>query len=103
MISNVFNLEISSASYKFPTFILTHLSFKPKTEKYYTANCIYHFRCDCNSDYIGQNKRKVKIRISEHFKNEPISDHIKYCKNYKSKFKFSKNSVIKMLPLNNYA
>ena len=32
----------------------------------------------------------VKVRIREQFKREAISDHIKYCKMYKSKFKFFK-------------
>ena len=88
-------------------------AFEPKTEIYNTANCVYHFQCDCDSDYIGQTKRKLKIRIGEHFDqaskrdkprgiegdrnviwmkndNESISSHIKYCKAYKSKYKFFK-------------
>ena len=65
-------------------------TYKPKTEIMDTANCIYHFQCDCDSNYIGQSKRKVKVRIGEHFKGEAISDHIKYCKVYKSNLKYFK-------------
>jgi hypothetical protein len=44
-------------------------------------------------NYIGESKRKVKVRIGEHFKGEAITDHIKYCKVYKSKYKFFKKTT----------
>ena len=61
-------------------------TFLPKTEIYDTANCIYHFKCDCNSHYIGQSKRKVKIRIDEHFDNEAIHNYINIVKFTKANF-----------------
>ena len=45
------------------------------------------------NDYIGQNKRKLSVRVGEHqqeSRNTDICNHIKNCKTYKSKFKHFK-------------
>ena len=73
-------------------------TFKPKIEKFETAYCVYHFRCNCNLDYYGQCKRKLKVRIREH--NQPsrkssIWLHISSCQKFYISKLFRKTSVLK--------
>jgi hypothetical protein len=58
-----------------------------------TANCIYHFQCECSSNYIGQSKRGLKVRAGEHqqpSRKTSICSHIIRCKEYKKKFNIFK-------------
>ena len=66
-------------------------TFKPKIDKFDTANCVYHFRCACNLDYYGQCKRQLKVRIREHqqpSRKQAICLHISKCETYKRQYKF---------------
>ena len=43
---------------------------KNQLEKTEQCNVIYKISClDCNSTYVGQTKRKLKIKIKEHKSN----------------------------------
>ena len=60
-------------------------TFKPKIELMETANCIYHFQCECASNYIGQSKRRLRVRAGEHqqkCRKTSIYGHIISCKRY---------------------
>jgi hypothetical protein len=66
-------------------------TFKPKIDKFDTANCVYHFRCACNLEYYGQCKRQLKVRIREHqqpSRKQAICLHISKCETYKRQYKF---------------
>ena len=63
-------------------------TLKPKIELMETANCIYHFQCECASNYIGQSKRRLKVRAGVHqqkSRKTSIYSHIDGCKEYKKK------------------
>ncbi|WP_221935970.1 GIY-YIG nuclease family protein, partial [Klebsiella pneumoniae] len=42
---------------------------KPTNEEQASKNCIYSITCECRREYIGETKRPLKVRISEHKKN----------------------------------
>ena len=68
-------------------------TFKPKIELMETANCIYHFQCECASNYIGQSKRRLRVRAGEHqqkCRKTSIYSHIIGCKEYKKKLNIFK-------------
>ena len=73
--------------------LLTPLT-KPSRDLDNRKACVYHFKCECKThSYIGQTKRLLTTRISEHgqkSRNSEVGSHIFNCESYlnslKSKF-----------------
>lgn len=42
---------------------------KPKCDEQASKNCIYSIKCECEGEYIGETKRPLKVRITEHKRN----------------------------------
>ena len=62
-------------------------TIKPSKPTLETTNSIYSFLCPCDSEYIGESKRSLKTRISEHktpSRKSSVQDHISSCQEYKS-------------------
>ena len=54
-----------------------------------TSGVIYKFECDCKKSYIGETRRLLSTRASEHGqqnRKSEISDHIFKCKSYEKQF-----------------
>ena len=70
--------------------LLTPLT-KPAKDLNNRRACVYHFKCACQiHSYIGQTKRLVKTRISEHgqkSRNTEVGSHIFNCEIYKNSLK----------------
>ena len=64
-----------------------HPTIKPQKPTLETTNSIYSFVCPCDSEYIGESKRSLKTRISEHktpSRKSSVQDHISSCPKFKS-------------------
>ena len=64
---------------------------KDKTDKWDETDIVYSFSCDsCPATYIGQTKRSLKTRISEHIKqvnkNLPVPNHLRVNPNHSFKW-----------------
>ena len=46
------------------------------TRKSLIRNCVYKYTCPCAKVYIGETKRRLAVRISEHEKKGAIIDHV---------------------------
>ena len=54
-----------------------------------TSGIVYKFECDCKKTYIGETRRLLITRASEHgqkSKKSEISDHIFQCEKYEKQF-----------------
>ena len=73
----------------------------PKTKmplkELHKIGVVYEFTCDCNEKYVGESKRRLIDRISEH--NRPscktaIGTHIQNCFVFSEKFNSVKNAAL---------
>ena len=54
-----------------------------------TSGVVYKFECDCKKSYIGETRRLLITRASEHgqkSKKSEISEHIFQCEKYEKQF-----------------
>jgi len=57
-----------------------------------SKNIVYRYDCDCGSSYIGETKRRLHVRATEHRdKNSPLSEHLGHCG---SKFLYKNFKII---------
>ena len=48
------------------------------------SDCVYKYTCSCGQVYIGETKRRLAVRISEHAKpKSPMMEHINSCEGAK--------------------
>ena len=63
-----------------------------------TANCVYHFKCDCSANYIGQTKCNLK-QHQQHSRNSAIYNHIIHCPNFKKNLRIFRKPNSKQLEI----
>ena len=73
---------------------------KPRKDMLETTNCVYQFKCPCNSSYIGMTERTLLTRLTEHYapKEEGIFDHFVHCNVYKTREKQYLKDCKKTMP-----
>ena len=54
---------------------------KPENPALSASDVVYKYTCQCGQVYIGETKRRLAVRISEHSKpKSPMMQHIAHCK-----------------------
>ena len=78
--------------------ISNYFSNKSTTPKALLANLVYQFNCNgCDATYIGETKRHLRTRVSEHMqlsRKSSILDHVCCCKNRKEKISIDEFTVL---------
>ena len=55
-------------------------SLKPPIERMMKSNVVYNITCPrCQSCYVGQTKRQLQRRFTEHLQKGPVKMHMKEC------------------------
>ena len=63
------------------------MSAKAPLPTFDCTNLVYKFQCPCESFYIGETARELKVRVREHqqeSRGKAIYDHITSCKVFKN-------------------
>ena len=82
-----FNVTFAWKSVSLNNIILPRL--KRRVNMLESHSVVYRFKCDCDKEYIGETKRLLAERASEHgqqSKKSEISSHIFVCKEYEKSF-----------------
>ena len=72
-----YNLNIVFQTIKLSSKIYPRLKLKKPFES--KVNVVYEFKCDCNNNYIGETKKRLRDRILEHgveCRSTTIYDHV---------------------------
>ena len=65
----------------------------PDSKALAASDCVYKYSCECGQVYIGETKRRLAVRVSEHAKpKSPMMEHIQKCE--MAVFSYSKFSIV---------